>query len=52
MEKGRRIVRICLLCVIMAAIVVGICYYVSSSPGQDTSEGTLVKCEGEENDGC
>ena len=53
MDKGRKIVRICLLTMIVAAVLTGICYYYgNSSSQQDNSAGTLVKWEEEKSDGC
>lgn len=43
MEKARRKIRICLICVVFAAIVVGIFYYYYELQGDmSVDEGTLV----------
>ncbi len=43
MERARRKIRICLLCVIFAAIVVGLLYYYYELQGDmAVDEGTLV----------
>ena len=48
MEKARKKLRIFLVCVVMAAVLVGLIYYFTGVYGNsDISEGTLVKhnCE-------
>lgn len=53
MEHGRRKIRICLLSIVIAAIVIGICYYYGSGEAkQNSTEGTLIRLERERNDGC
>lgn len=43
MEEGRRKVRICLLCVVMAAVLVGLIYYFTEIyQTTNISGGTLV----------
>ncbi len=43
MDKGRRGLRICLLCVVLVAIIVGLVYYYHQMEhSQGISEGTLV----------
>lgn len=44
MEKAKRKVRICLICVVMIAIIVGIFYYYNEL-GNDSlhGEGTLIR---------
>jgi len=43
MEKSRRKIRICLFCVVILAIVLGITYYVYDSRAiNQISEGTLI----------
>ena len=43
MEEGRRKIRICLLCVVMAAVLAGLIYYFSETYQiQNISDGTLV----------
>lgn len=42
MENGRRKVWICLLVIVLAAVVVGILYYLSS-PQQPSDEGFLIR---------
>ncbi len=53
MEEGRRKIRICLTIIVLAAVVVGICYYYSSAGKVDRyeSDGTLVNSQ-EGKDGC
>ncbi len=53
MENGRRKIRLCLFGIILAAVVIGVCYYYGNSGQyqQDGSEGTLVKFTQEEQDG-
>ena len=46
MEKAKRRVRICLLCVVIIAIVMGILYFYHDMNKQGIqAEGTLVKAE-------
>lgn len=43
MEKSRRRIRICLLCVVLAAVVAGIFYYYYEIQGNaGNTEGTLI----------
>lgn len=43
MEDGRKKLRICLTCVVVAAIVIGIFYYYYGTSGSETvSEGALI----------
>lgn len=44
MERGRKAIRICLLCAVLVAIVVGLIYYYHQMEhSQSISEGTLVQ---------
>ena len=45
MEKAKRKVRVCLICVVMIAIVVGIFYYYYNELGNENfqREGTLIR---------
>lgn len=44
MDKGRKAIRICLLCVVLIAIIVGLVYYYHQMEhSQSISEGTLVQ---------
>lgn len=46
MEEARRKLRIFLICVVMAAVLVGMIYYFTDVYGsQDVSEGTLVNAQ-------
>lgn len=54
MEQAKRKIRICLICVVTAAVILGILYYVMSQRQYVTEEnGTLVSAGMEEggNDG-
>lgn len=43
MEKARKRLRVCLICIVLAAIVVGMFYYYSDVKGNNRiSEGTLI----------
>lgn len=43
MEQARRRIRICLFCVVMLAVIVGVIYYLyDRNAGQIASDGTLV----------
>ena len=43
MEQARKRIRVCLICVVMAAVIVGFIYYFNDGREQsDMSEGTLV----------
>ena len=43
MEQARKRIRVCLICVVMAAVIVGFIYYFNDVREQsDMSEGTLV----------
>lgn len=49
MEEARRKLRIFLICVVMAAVLVGMIYYFTDVyEGMDVSEGTLVMHQIEE----
>ncbi len=44
MENGRRKIRICLFSIVLAAIVIGICYYCGSKEKNAyNSEGILIR---------
>ena len=44
MEEARRKLRVFLICVVMAAVLIGVIYYFTDVYGSsDISEGTLVK---------
>lgn len=44
MENARRKLRVCLICVVMAAVVIGLIYYFNDMRSQGKiNEGTLVK---------
>lgn len=44
MEQARKRIRICLICVVMTAVIVGFIYYFNDvSEQSDMSEGTLVQ---------
>ncbi|MEZ3486617.1 MAG: hypothetical protein K1W22_08510 [Lachnospiraceae bacterium] len=46
MERARRRIRVCLICVVMAAVIVGFIYYFNDVRDHgDMSEGTLVQRE-------
>lgn len=46
MEETRKKLRICLVCVVLAAVLLGFFYYFTEVYGtQDISEGTLVQCQ-------
>lgn len=48
MKEARRRLRVCLICVVAAAVIVGCIYYFGESRHQDSvNKGTLV-CAGEE----
>ena len=43
MENARRKLRVCLICVVMAAVVIGLIYYFNDMRSRDKiNEGTLV----------
>lgn len=43
MDKMRKRIRICLLCVVMTAVVVGLLYYYSEMQGEGAmNRGTLI----------
>ena len=49
MEEAKRKLRIFLICVVMAAVLVGMVYYFTDIYGsEDVSEGTLVMLSNEE----
>ena len=49
MEEARRKLRIFLVCVVMAAVIIGLIYYFTDVyTSQPVSEGILVKCVCEE----
>lgn len=54
MEDGRRKIRICLISIVLAAVVIGICYYYGSSSEQQkySTEGTLIRDSREGWHGC
>lgn len=44
MDNARRKLRVCLICVVMAAVVIGLIYYLNDMRGKrKINEGTLVK---------
>ena len=44
MDEARRKIRICLVCIVMIAVIVGIVYYMNDVMGSsDPDEGTLVR---------
>ena len=44
MARGRRAIRICLLCVVLTALIVGLVYYYHQlEQSRSISEGTLVQ---------
>ncbi len=46
MEEAHKKLRICLFCVVAAAVIIGIIYYISENYGKmSISEGTLVMAE-------
>lgn len=46
MDEARRKLRVCLVCVVAAAVLLGLIYYFFDAQGEDTiSEGTLVEME-------
>ncbi len=46
MDNARKKLRVCLICVVMAAVIVGFIYYFNDVRSQSTvNEGTLVKEE-------
>lgn len=46
MEEARRKLRVCLICVVMAAVIVGIIYYVGAvNTEKQVNDGTLVRTE-------
>lgn len=43
MEKGKRKVRICLVCVVLTAVIIGLFYYYYQLQGENnSSQGTLI----------
>lgn len=48
MEDGRKKIRICLLVIVLAAVVIGVLYYLST-PNEQAGEGFLIRnqCEPE-----
>lgn len=48
MEDGRKKIRICLLVIVLAAVVIGVLYYLST-PQEQAGEGFLIRnqCEPE-----
>lgn len=43
MEKSRKKLRVCLICVVLLAVVVGMFYYYYETQGQkQANEGTLI----------
>ena len=48
MEEARRRLRVCLICVVAIAVIVGFIYYFNEvRDGGDVSEGTLVMAQSE-----
>ncbi len=48
MDEARRKLRICLFCVVMAAVIIGAIYYINDvSNSSSINEGTLVVSEAE-----
>ena len=47
MDEGRKKVWICLLIIVLAAVVIGILYYLTTPSGQ-SSEGFLIRLPGVE----
>lgn len=46
MDEARKKLRVCLICVVAAAVIIGVIYYFSEVySGSDVSEGTLVMTE-------
>ncbi len=44
MDNARRKLRVCLICVVMAAVVIGLIYYFNDMRSRDKiNEGTLVE---------
>ena len=44
MDEARRKIRICLFCIVMIAVLVGVAYYMSDvKSGGNMEEGTLVR---------
>lgn len=44
MEDGRKKIRICLISIVLAAVIIGVCYYYSSGETQKyNTEGTLIR---------
>lgn len=53
MEEARRKIRVCLFSIVLAAVVVGICYYYFDGRMEaPRSEGTLIYHSAEEQYGC
>lgn len=43
MEKGKKRIRICLVCVVLTAVLIGLFYYYYQLQGEsDNSQGTLI----------
>lgn len=42
MEEARKKLRVCLICVVAVAVVLGCIYYFGSVDNKDVSEGTLI----------
>nr|WP_317378471.1 hypothetical protein [uncultured Faecalimonas sp.] len=52
MDHARKKIWVCLLCVVAAAVIVGVCYYFTDVRQTELSgEGTLVRLERSEKDG-
>ena len=53
MENGRRKISICLVSIVLAAVVIGICYYYSNrEKNAYDSEGILIRQMQEDEDVC
>lgn len=51
MEEARKRLRVCLLCIVAVAVIVGCVYYFGKAQEhRDVSEGTLVKVQMESGD--
>lgn len=51
MDNARKKIWVCLLCVVAAAVIVGVCYYFTDVRQPELSgEGTLVRLERSEKD--
>lgn len=51
MEEARKRLRVCLLCIVAVAVIIGCVYYFNETQEHsDVSEGTLVKVQMESGD--